>query len=118
MKFLAFSVHFNQIIGLLFTLLYAYQVIYLTIGLLRGHRQDTRPPARLRRYAALISARNEEGVIGELIESLKKQNYPADLLDIYVVADNCTDGTAEAAQRAGAMVFRRFNRVKVGKGYV
>ena len=117
MKFLAFSVHFNQIIGLLFTLLYAYQVIYLTIGLLRGHRQDTRPPARLRRYAALISARNEEGVIGELIESLKKQNYPADLLDIYVVADNCTDGTAEAAQRAGAMVFRRFNRVKVGKGY-
>lgn len=117
MKFLAFSVQFNQIIGLLFTLLYAYQVIYLTIGLLRGHRQDTRPPARLRRYAALISARNEEGVIGELIESLKKQNYPADLLDIYVVADNCTDGTAEAAQRAGAMVFRRFNRVKVGKGY-
>lgn len=117
MKFLAFSVHFNQIIGLLFTLLYAYQVIYLAIGLLRGHRQDTRPPARLRRYAALISARNEEGVIGELIESLKKQNYPADLLDIYVVADNCTDGTAEAAQRAGAMVFRRFNRVKVGKGY-
>lgn len=117
MRFLTFTVNFNQIIGLLFTLLYAYQVIYLAIGLLRGHRQDTHIPARLRRYAALISARNEEGVIGELIESLKKQNYPADLLDIYVVADNCTDGTAEAAQRAGATVFRRFNRVEVGKGY-
>ena len=117
MRFLAFTINFNQIIGLLFTLLYAYQVIYLAVGLLRGHRQDTHIPARLRRYAVLISARNEEGVIGELIESLKKQNYPADLLDIYVVADNCTDGTADAAQRAGATVFRRFNRVEVGKGY-
>ena len=45
----------------------------MVVGLFRGHRQDTHIPARLRRYAVLISARNEEGVIGELIESLKKQ---------------------------------------------
>lgn len=117
MKFLMFTVNFNQILGSVFALLYLYQVIYLVVGLLRGRRQDTHVPARLRRYAALISARNEEGVVAELIESLKRQNYPAELLDIYVVADNCTDATAQVARRAGATVFRRFNRVEVGKGY-
>jgi len=108
---------FNQVIGLIVAVLYCYQVAYLVVGLLRRGWQDTRRPARLRRYAALISARNEAGVIAELIESLKKQNYPAGLLDIYVVADNCTDDTADVAQRAGARVYRRFNRVEVGKGY-
>lgn len=117
MKLLTFTTNFNQIIGLVFSLLYCYQVAYLVIGLLRGHRRDLSVPGRLHRYAVLISARNEEGVIGELIASLKKQNYPAELLDIYVVADNCTDATARVAQQAGATVFRRFDRVEVGKGY-
>ena len=76
------------------------------------------PPAkRLHKYAAVISARNESTVIGELIHSIKKQNYPAELLDVFVVADNCTDNTAAVARRAGAIVFERFNRKEVGKGY-
>ncbi len=104
------------IIGVGAGALYLYQVAYLAIGLLCRGRKKSRP-ARLRRYAALISARNEEGVIAELIESLKRQSYPAHLLDIYVVADNCTDDTALAARRAGATVYRRFNFVEVGKGY-
>ncbi len=52
----------------------------------------------------MISARNEAGVIGELIHTLKQQNYPTDLLDVYVVADNCTDDTAPGVRRAGAIV--------------
>jgi len=117
MQFISFVQNFNQLLGLILALLYLYQVVYLAIGLLRRTWQDRRRPEKLRRYAALISARNEEGVIGELIASLKAQNYPAHLLDVYVVADNCTDGTAEAARQAGATVYRRFNRVEVGKGY-
>ena len=40
-------------------------------------------------------------MIGELIQSLKQQNYPAHLLDIYVVADNCTDDTAQVSGGRG-----------------
>ena len=65
----------------------------------------------------MISARNEEEVIGELIASLKAQNYPKDKLDIYVVADNCTDRTADAAREAGAIVYERFDQVHKGKGF-
>src|SRR5699024_3328495 len=60
---------------------------------------------------------NESAVIGELVHSIKKQNYPAELLDVFVIADNCTDNTAAVAERAGAIVFERFNRQQVGKGY-
>lgn len=108
----------NGAIGWVVTILYCYQVGYLLLGLVRRKWRDRRPPAVLHPYAVLISARNEEGVIGELIASLKRQNYPAELLDIYVVADNCTDDTAGASARAGATaVYRRFNHVEVGKGY-
>ncbi len=117
MRLLHFVESFQMVVGMAVSLLYLYQVGYLVIGLLGRGWRDRRAPARLRRYAALISARNEEGVIGELIESLKRQSYPAELLDIYVVADNCTDGTALAAERAGARVYRRFDHVEVGKGY-
>ena len=47
------------------------------------------PAACTAASAVIVSARNEEGVIGELLESLNRQNYPKELLDLYVVADNC-----------------------------
>ncbi|MBR2831742.1 MAG: glycosyltransferase [Oscillospiraceae bacterium] len=58
------------------------------------------------RFACLIPARNEERVIASLIESLKAQRYPGELFDIYVAANNCTDGTEAAARAAGARVIR------------
>lgn len=69
------------------------------------------------RFMAVISARNEENVIANLIESLKNQSYPKDKLDIYVIADNCTDNTAGVARDAGAIVYERFNEFKRSKGY-
>lgn len=56
---------------------------------------------------AILPAHNEENVIGNLIESLKKQDYPANLIDIYVIADNCTDNTVKIAKEAGAIVLER-----------
>ncbi len=47
---------------------------------------------------------------------IKVQNYPQELIDIFVVADNCTDNTAAIAQQAGAIVFVR-NKEHIGKGY-
>ena len=108
---------FNLFLAVLFTVAYFYQLVYLVIGLVRKHRQSTDRDAVIHRYAAVISARNESGVIAEFIQSLKNQNYPKDCLDVYVVADNCTDNTAQVARDAGAIVYERFNQNKKGKGY-
>ncbi len=108
---------FNLFLAVLFTVAYFYQLVYLVIGLVRKHRQSTDRDAVIHRYAAVISARNESGVIAELIQSLKNQNYPKDCLDVYVVADNCTDNTAQVARDAGVIVYERFNQNKKGKGY-
>ena len=62
-----------------------------------------RRPARAR-FAVLIAARNEELVIGPLINSLLTQDYPAELYDIWVIPNNCTDHTAQAARSFGARV--------------
>ncbi len=69
------------------------------------------------RFMAIIPAHNEEAVVGNLVESLKKQNYNKDLYDIYVIADNCTDNTAKVAKEAGAIVYERYNNSKKTKGY-
>jgi len=66
---------------------------------------------------AIIPAHNEAGIIKNLIESLKVQNYPNELLDIYVIADNCTDNTAEIARNSGAIVYERYDESKKTKGY-
>ena len=114
---LRFVRHLNESIILFLGIVYAYQAVYTLIGLWLRRRKEARPQARLHKYAAVVSARNEENVIGDLIASLKAQHYPSELLDIYIVADNCTDRTAEVAEAAGAIVYRRSNRTEVGKGY-
>ncbi|MCI8486721.1 MAG: glycosyltransferase family 2 protein, partial [Clostridia bacterium] len=69
------------------------------------------------RFMAIIPAHNEEIVVGNLIASLKKQKYPKELFDIYVIADNCTDNTAKVAKEAGAIVYERFDEEHKTKGY-
>ena len=56
------------------------------------------------RFACVIAARNEERVIGSLVESLFAQDYPGALFDVYVMPNNCTDHTALAAIGAGAQI--------------
>ena len=69
------------------------------------------------KFMAIIKAHNEEAVVGNLIESLKNQNYNRELYDIYVIADNCTDNTKKVAEKAGAIVYERFDNEKQTKGY-
>lgn len=105
----------NKIIGALFIIFYAYQAVFLLVPFIikPRHRENT----KLNRFAVLIAARNEETVIAKLVESVKSQNYPSELIDVYVVADNCTDMTAKRASAAGAIVWERFDTNRVGKGY-
>lgn len=78
---------------------------YLISGLasVRRPKDYGTHPARTR-FAVLIAARNEELVIGPLINSLLTQDYPAQLYDIWVIPNNCTDNTALAARNFGANV--------------
>lgn len=114
---LSFVRNFNMILALIFTVAYFYQMVYLVIGLDWRKKKSQGVASKKHRFAAVISARNESNVIAGLIQSLKEQNYPAALLDIYVIADNCTDDTARVARGAGALVYERFNQSQVGKGY-
>lgn len=68
-------------------------------------------------FAIIVAAHNEEVVIKNMVESLKELNYPKDKYEVFVVADNCTDGTASIAKDAGAKVFERFNDKEHGKGF-
>ena len=56
------------------------------------------------RFAVLVPARNEESVIGDLLESLNDQDYPEELYTVYAVINNCTDGTKQRALEAGAKI--------------
>lgn len=112
---LSFISIFNLIIFILFTGFYSYQFYYVLIGLFK--KSKVMVADKNHRYAVVIAARNESTVISQLISSIKKQKYPNSLVDIYVVADNCTDNTADVARESGATVIERFNRQYVGKGY-
>ncbi|MGI6028263.1 MAG: glycosyltransferase family 2 protein [Candidatus Heteroscillospira sp.] len=105
----------GQVMFVMFLLFYGYQFIYMLVPFFV--KKSWEDNTRLNRFAVLIAARNEETVIGKLVESVKQQDYPAELVDVFVVADNCTDGTAREARRAGAEVYERFDTQRVGKGY-
>ena len=105
----------STILVVLTSICYFYQIIYLILPFLLKDRPHGEP--KLHRYAILIAARNEEAVLPHLLRSIAAQDYPAERLRTFVVADNCTDRTAALAAENGAVVFERFNRQQIGKGY-
>ena len=110
------GVYISTTVGIVFTLMYLYQFFYIFVALIK---RPLRYPAtdQSKRYAVVIAARNEENVLPELLRSIAGQTYPADKIAVYVVADNCTDKTADAARAMGARVYERQNKELVGKGY-
>ncbi len=105
----------NFAVWVVFLVCYLYQMYYILVPYIK--KEKPLGPPKANRFAVLISARNESGVIGQLLDSIKAQTYPSELVDVYVVADNCTDNTADIARRCGANVYERFDTVNVGKGY-
>lgn len=70
-----------------------------------------------RRFSILIPAYNEAGTITPTIKSMHAIDYPDELYDITVIADNCTDNTAAVADKEGATVWERDNAGQRGKGH-
>lgn len=95
--------------------LYKYRTVYKITGLFATRRFSAAKSNH--KYAVLVAARNEAAVIENLIESIKNQDYPKELVEIFVVADNCTDNTALLAKKAGAVCYERFDTEHRTKGY-
>ena len=106
----------NTVVALIFMICYFYQFVYIAIVIFFKNKK-TYPKGTPHKFACLISARNESLVIGDLIDSIKNQTYPSELITTFVIADNCTDNTAEIAREHGAVVYERQNKELVGKGY-
>ncbi|MBQ3853833.1 MAG: glycosyltransferase family 2 protein [Anaerovibrio sp.] len=70
-----------------------------------------------KKFACLIAAHNEQAVVAHLVKNLQEMDYPKELYDIYVIADNCSDNTAEVSREAGAIVCERFDPEHKTKGY-
>jgi cellulose synthase/poly-beta-1,6-N-acetylglucosamine synthase-like glycosyltransferase len=108
-----------QYISRIFTYtVYIISMYYLCMsffGIVRIRDKGKFKPQK--RFALIVAAHNEELVIANIIESLKKLNYPKELFNIFVIADNCNDKTAAIARENGANVFERTNKEKKGKGY-
>lgn len=109
-----------MVLGLTMMVLILPVAIWQLIIAVRGiapMKQPDQKEERVYRFAVLICARNEEKVIGGVVDSLKAQKYPQGCFSVFVIADNCDDYTADEASRHGAEVYERFNKLEVGKGY-
>lgn len=96
---------------------YLYHLLFFLIGLTIVRELGARASRRActHRFAVVIPAHNEQNVIKSSLRSIFSCDYPEDLFDVYVVADNCTDRTADAARAAGARVLERHDKNLRGK---
>ena len=100
----------------LFPILYLTQNIFAIIALFAKAKKFHKTE-ELHHFGYLICAHNEEEVIGNLIESIYKQNYHKELMDVFVMCDNCTDKTLEIAKALGCHIIERNDEHLIGKCY-
>lgn len=103
-------------IVMVITSFYLLYFVVMAIGIFKKKKEKVLVDKK-NNFAVIIAARNEEAVIANLIKSLKKQNYPKEHYEIYVIVNNCTDNTEEEARKAGAKVIVCTEKVK-SKGEV
>ena len=104
-----------DILGLILSIIVIHKAFYFVIGMF--FTRKFKPAKKKHKYAILIAARNEKYVIGNLLDSITKQDYPKDLITVFVVADNCDDNTAEIARSKGAVCYERYDTEHRTKGY-
>jgi cellulose synthase/poly-beta-1,6-N-acetylglucosamine synthase-like glycosyltransferase len=102
------------IVGVL--LLFPVGLLFVeVVASLRRLRAPGAPPAERPRIAVLVPAHDEALSISATLKSIRAELTPTDRL--LVVADNCTDKTAELARAAGAEVIERNDMSRRGKGF-
>lgn len=95
-----------QVITIIFMIITtAYSIYHVAVGVMGFRKPRNYKKAHPgTKFAILIAARNEEKVIGNLIDTLRSQNYPEDLYRIFVIPNNCTDATRRKAIEHGAEI--------------
>ena len=108
----------NLFYFIIFFILYLFLLHYAVLGVVGVFTRKTFPHAKHKnKFGLIIPARNEESVIATIIKSIRKTDYPQELLDIFVIAHNCTDNTAAIARSAGAHVYEYNNPAENTVGY-
>jgi len=107
------------LLGLSVTLVLAASLYLamLTVVALIPSRVGEGSGPRANRFVIVIPSHDEELNIVPVVEGLLTLDYPEQLVDVVVVADNCSDETAGRARAAGAQVIERVDAERVGKGF-
>lgn len=96
-------------------LITAYYAVISLFGLFKIKK--CRQAKCYKKFALVIAAHNEELVIANAVESINEMEYPKNMYNLFVIADNCSDRTAKIAGIHGALVYERFDDTRRGKGY-
>lgn len=75
-----------------------------------------RPARPTHRFCILVPAHDEEAGIAATLAGFAALDYPGELVRVHVVADHCTDGTADVARSFGAEVHEHDDPLPRGKG--
>ncbi len=98
--------------------IFLFTIYYFLIGFCgMWRRKEDKILTPEKSFAVIVAAHNESAVIGQLLDNLHALEYPKELYDIFVIADNCSDDTAKIAGDAGAIVCERFSETGKGKGF-
>ena len=117
------------IIQTLLSSFFIWCIIIAFLGMLQGEKKSAGSSEKntasndkaenFSRFAVVICAHDEENVIGNLLENLQSQNYPAEKFHVFVLADHCKDGTVKKAKAfANVTVWQRTGGERSGKGAV
>ncbi len=106
-----------SIIGLLISALpLGYLVLLATASIRSSGPKQTDKQLPTHRFIIAIAAHNEADVIAATVQRLRTLDYPSEFFSIHIVADHCSDDTAELARQAGAVVHERNEGPRSGKG--
>ncbi|ACD90891.1 glycosyl transferase family 2 [Chlorobium limicola DSM 245] len=107
----------NSIIAIIISLL-SLPALYLLLTTIAAYlfKKKENAPNSFLNIGVLIPAHNEEEGIARTVRNVLACDYPANRRYIFVIADNCTDSTAETARNAGATVCERTDEINRGKG--
>ena len=114
-----FIILVNKIATILFIisfLLFSYRLIFIFYAFKK--EKPLKKTNKFAKFAILIPARNESKVITKLFNSIKKQDYNKNLIDVYVITEHINDPTNKIAENFGFNYFiRKDLKNKRTKGY-